>query len=199
MKNKHFIFLMLALAVTGFVTCLYGYMYHMIDLSLGRTMKSRLAVSAITLDRNREQSFLQAYKETATKWSSLQNFFINPGHIVDFIEAVESLSQESGSKVTLSSIDADNMDGAPIGKEGSLRAHLTAQGSWSSVMRALSLVETMPYKAEVSNVHANVSNDSLGVDLVKDKPKEQNWNMSFDLRVAMIVSGTASTTATTTK
>jgi len=180
MKNKHSLFLIMAVLVTIFEVVAYGYMYRMVGVSLEHAVKSQTSADVLAMNKEREKSFLEAYKSTATKWSSLPQFFVDSSRVVDFIEAVESLSAISGSKVTIMTIDADNLDGAPVGKEGVIRTRIDVEGTWPAVMRDLSLAEALPYKISINNVRA-------------DSPKKSLWDMSFDLQAAMIV-GTSSST-----
>ena len=116
MKNSHTIFLILAISVTIFTACIYGYMYSMIDASILRTAKAQTAMNSAALAKDREQSFLRAYEATASKWASLPGFFVQSGQIVNYIEEVESLGKQSKSEVVISSIDADNLDNSSAGR-----------------------------------------------------------------------------------
>ena len=184
MKNNHLLLFIMAFCITIFTGAIYAYMYHMIDLSLERTVKLQTVVDSNALSKIREQSFLQTYNLTAQKWASLSNYFVEPGRIVNFIESVEDLGKESGSKVTIATIDADNLDNAKVGTEGSLRTHIVTQGTWTEVMRALSLAEVMPYKLSINNVRADSSTEKMS-DATKANPAKVIWSLSFDMVVAM--------------
>jgi len=182
MKNSHTIFLILAVSVTIFVGCIYAYMYRMIDDSVAKTAKADIALNSAVTSRAREQSFLRAYEATASKWASLPDFFVHSDQVVGFIEKIESLGKESGGTVSISSINADDLDNSPQGTEGAIRLHVGVVGSWQAVMKTLVLAETLPYKVEINNVSA-VS----GSAPAKDKAAASKvWNISFDMQVAMI-------------
>jgi hypothetical protein len=189
MKHNHSTFLFMAILVGLFALSVYGYLYYKINLSLEKTAKAQSLVNSAALTKEREKTFMQTYEKTASKWSRLQSLFVKSGEVVNFIEAVESLGSESGSKVAISSIDADNLDNAPAGKEGSIRMNVTANGSWQSVMRALSLAETLPYKVTINNVQASASSENIKSSDVKGSKVEtvsKAWNLSFSLQAAMI-------------
>ncbi len=189
-KNGHKLLLVFAFLVMVFVAGLYAYMYYMIDVSITKVSNLRATIEASDLNRVREQSFLEAYQATAAKWVRLPEFFVPSGQIVEFIEAVESLGKESGSKVTLSSLDADNLDSATPGKQGKVKVHVNAQGSWSAVMKALTLAETLPYAISVNNFRASVGGDLERETRAKasttKEVSKKNWNLSFDLEAKMI-------------
>lgn len=187
MKNNHLLLLVFAFFVTVFVASVYGYMYYRIDVSAGKIIDAQSLIQSNELAKQREKNFLDTYKATATKWSSLQNFYIKSNEVVNFIELMESFGPLSKSEVMISSIDADNLDGAPAGKEGKIKMHMSAKGSWSSVMRVLALTETLPYKLNLSNVRAS---GSINTGAKGTEPKS-SWDLSFDLSVAMIAVGTS--------
>lgn len=191
MKNNHSKLLLMAITVTMFVIGIYAYMHHIINLSVQKVIESKGKADSVALTREREENFLQTYKSTSSKWSKLQDFFVDSNKIVDFIEIIEKLSTESGSKVTIASIEADNPDKIQSGKEGFARLKINAKGSWNAVMKALALSETLPFKLTINNVRANISGESI------DSQKgASNWTMDYDLQVSMIVAtSTASSTS----
>jgi hypothetical protein len=177
----------MAILVALFVASVYGYLYYAINSSLEKTVKAQSLVDSATLTKEREATFMQTYEKTASKWSRLQGFFVKSGEVVGFIEAVESLKEQSGSDVSLSSIEADNLDNAPPGKEGSIRMRVSARGSWQSVMRVLSLAEALPYKVTINNVQAGVSTEKEEeVKESKNISVGKIWDLSFSLQAAMI-------------
>lgn len=187
MKINHLPLLILAIAVTTFVASIYGYLYYKINVSEQKISEYQYVIESAKLAKEREKSFLDRYTSTASKWSSLQNFFVHSDKVVNFIEVIESLSDQSKSTVTISSIDADNLDNAPAGKEGLVKMKINAKGSWSSVMRALSLTEVLPYKVSINNVRLSVANEDS-----KSVTDQKMWDLNFDLQVAMIAVASSS-------
>jgi len=189
MKTKHLPFLIFAVAVTIFVALIYAYLYYKITISGQKISDIQSVIESAKLAKEREKSVLDRYTSTASKWASLQNLFVHSNKVVDFIETIESLSDQSKSIVTISSIDADNLDNAVVSKEGSIRVKINAKGSWISVMRALSLVEVLPYKLTINNVRLNTTNN----ESESAKANQKIWDLNFDLQVAMIAIASSST------
>ncbi len=188
MKTNHLSLLIFAITVTIFVASIYGYLYYKITVAGQKISEAQYVIESAKLAKEREKSFLDRYNSTASKWASLQDFFVHSDRVVDFIEVIESLSNQSKSTVTISSIDADNLDNAAVGKEGLIRVRINAKGSWVSVMRALSLAEVLPYKMSINNVRLNVANNDSG----NTKDAQRIWDLNFDLQVAMIVATSSS-------
>lgn len=182
MKN-HFTLFIFAFLVTLLTLGIYVYMYLTVDLSLAKIAKNQSLVNSSKLTSSREANFIEVYEKTAAKWQKMRNLFVESDKVVNFIETIEALDSESGAKVSIASIDADNLDNAPADKIGYLRLRINAQGSWSSVMKALVLTENLPYKVTINNIQANRSDISNGKNT-----SSNYWNLSFGLQVAMISS-----------
>jgi hypothetical protein len=165
-------------------------MYYVVNTSFEKTVKAQTAVNSAAIAKERESNFLQTYEKTASKWEELQGIFIDSNKVVNFIESVEQLGSQSGSKVSIRSIEADNLDNAPSGKEGTVRLRINSQGSWQSVMKALSLAEVLPYKVSVNNVQATVSKD--GAVSASSTASRNIWDLNFELQAAMILVSTTS-------
>ena len=196
MKNpyNHTFFLVMAILVFLFVAGVVYYLYNAIGLSIDREAVAMNKISSAAVSKNREQAFLDLYQSTADKWARLSGLFVPSDQIVTFIESLEAIGPAAGSQVTLSGIDADNLDTANPGTQGRVRVHVEVKGSWSAVMRTLSLSEVMPYKVIIKNVHlasgaAPVEGDSTAKTTVK------TWGLMFDIEGALLVPDSTSTVA----
>jgi hypothetical protein len=182
MKNNHSLLLIFAIIVTLFVASVYGYMYYRIDISAEKINDAQSMIDSKELAVQREKKFLETYKATAPKWTSLQNFFVRSNDVVSLIELLESFGPLTKTDVVISSIEADNMDGVPAGKEGKIKMHISVKGAWNSVLRVLALVESLPYKLSINNLRAGSTVNTSA----KANEAKSSWDMAFDLQVAMI-------------
>lgn len=173
--HHHTFLLILAISVTMLVVVVYGYMYYVVRFSIVRAANARDIVSLEKANKDRESDVRALYDRTKNARDSLSNFFIPADRVVDFIEAIEALGPETGSKVTLS-IDTVDASDSEEKKNGLARANVEAVGSWTSVMRALSLAENLPYIVSVSGAHLSLQIDANGV---------HNWKASFVIEVVL--------------
>jgi len=177
MKNTphHTILLILALSVTLLVGAVYGYMHYVVKISITRAATARDIVALEKANKGREQDVRALHQRTAEARGSLSQFFIPADRVVEFIEAIEALGPQTESIVTLSSIN----DIPPGQIEGSAyglaRAHVEVRGSWSSVMRALSLAENFPYAISVKGTRVNSVGSGAG----------SSWKAEFTLEVLL--------------
>lgn len=187
MKNTphHSVLLILALSVTILVGAVYGYMHYVVKISIARAATARDIVALEKANKGREQGVRALHERTAIARASLSQFFIPADRVVEFIEAIEALGPQTGSIVTLSSIDDVPPGQIKESKYGLARAHVEARGSWSSVMRALSLAENFPYAISVQDTRVDSEGKSGG----------SSWKAEFTLEV--LLSAPLSSTAET--
>ena len=196
MKTNHTLLLIFAIIVTIVVGGVYGLMYFGVEMSAQKIIKNQEQIDSQNLAKQREKSFLETYRATAHKWSELQDYYVKSNEVVSLIEKIEAIGPQSQTELNISSIDADNMDNAPFGKEGKIRMKISSRGNWVAVMKALSLVEMMPYKLNINNVRAN-SSTNIPSQGKNSSTTKSSWELSFDLQVAML-SATSSTTPAST-
>lgn len=94
----------------------------------------------------------------------IDNAFLKPDKVVDFIEAVEHIAESAGVDIVFSSA---NIPGSAGG--ASSEVSFALEGSYSQVMRAVALLEHMSYHTEItaitvsgpdiSHAHAQISMD----------------------------------------
>jgi hypothetical protein len=167
--HTHIPFLILAIAVIVVAGSLYIYMFYATAASVDRANLARDVVLREKADQSQEKSLVSLASTTESDRSRLASFFVPAGDVVSFITALESLGPESGSTVSIASISSDSL---------SVAAHIDAHGSWSSVMRALSLAERMPYAVSISNVRVD---ESGGAD-----SKSHAWSLSMDIKALIL-------------
>ncbi len=173
--HHHTFLLVLAISVTMLVGVVYGYMYYVVRFSIVRAANARDIVSLEKANKDRESDVRALYDRTKNDRDSLVNFFIPADRVVDFIEAIEALGPQTGSKVTLN-IDTVDAKDSEDGKHGLARANVEIIGSWISVMRALSLAENFPYAVSVSQTRLSLQTGTSG---------SYNWKASFVVEVVL--------------
>jgi hypothetical protein len=180
MKNhhRHIPFLVLSIAVSATVVALYIYMFYATSASVRQANVARDIVKAEEAGQSQAKSLSELVVSTAVSRSRLTSFFVPADDVVVFITAIESIGPQSGSTVSLASVDDSSLLGTAAGTIRAVRAHVSAHGSWSSVMLALALAEHLPYAVSIDHVQLNASNGGKA---------GQTWNLSFDIQAATIV------------
>lgn len=189
MKNRsiqnHVPLLILAAAAVIVVGALLGFMHYQISSLLAQTVSAQSAIGEKQADQGRDQDLISLYGDTAADRAQMTGIFIPSDDIVDFIEAVEAIGPEAAAKISLSSINADSLDGAPAGTLGTVDADVSVSGSWPAVMQALMLSEALPYDVTIDAVRLDAS-----IALPSAHGQRDSWSLSYNIRAEIIASST---------
>lgn len=179
--HNHIALLLAALSITIFVWALYGYMHYAVNVSLSRALTAREAAKNEQTYKSQKQNLISLYEKTTEDRAKLISFFVADDEKVDFIEEIESFGDIVQAKVTLSDIVADDLATKPVGTLGKISIRVDVVGSWPSVMRALKMAETLPYKSSVSGVRLDFSGLSE-----ETKNQKREWHATFVLETVSI-------------
>ncbi len=91
-------------------------------------------------------------KQTASERQALDAYFVQKENSVKFIEQIEGLGKQAGLSLTVASVTVANN-----GKE--LRMNLGSNGSFDDTFYFVTLLETMPYKTRLEQVHLQKKDD----------------------------------------
>ena len=181
--KHHIPLLIFSITILLLVSSLYLYMFNATFSSMNKAEEARNLVSSEQIGQSQAKTLATLARTTAPQRMALTSYFVPADNIIKFITDIESLGTKTGSTVTLGSIDADPLTNATIGTVGNINARVNVEGSWTSIMKVLALIERMPFAASIS--HVNLSNAG---NIVGNKGTNQTlWNLSFDVRAQEIV------------
>lgn len=191
MKSHHanIPLLIFSISVLLFVAGLYAYMYHTVNESLKLVLIAREVAAKEQSLLKQEDKLITIYKESEEERKRLSSLFVSDLASLSFIETIEALGPQTGSNVTLSSIDADNLDGTEAGTLGIIKADVSAEGSWESVMRLLKLAELLPYKVNLSGVNLSseeIGSSAIGKGITDKEFNKRKWSISFKIQAILI-------------
>lgn len=172
--HAHRSLLVFAILVTVLVIGLNFYMHYAVGVSINRASLARDIVVIERANLSRERELSDLYQLTAADRGRLRGLVASSTSVVTFIEAVEAIGRQASTTVTISSIDADNLEGATPGTIGMARSHVQVEGFWPGVMRSIELAEVLPYPATINNISLLTSG---GDD------SRRRWAASFDVQV----------------
>ncbi len=183
--SSHYILLMCA--ILTIVTVSFGY-YFIYQRSITQARNAEEAQREVVIETDKkkhEQELLKLYADTAEDRELIASYVVPGDGIVDLIEKIEHIGAESGTDFELSGISSDDLSAAAKGKIGHIRAHIETQGPWENVMRALMLIENLPYSVSINNVEISSSDAFVKVNDAK-AVKSRIWNLTFNMEVLMV-------------
>ncbi len=159
----HYSALVIAFAVLAMSVAGYAFIYYSVNQQSASTAKAEIAVATEQATAVRQKSIVDSLRITAEDRSTINSFLLTTDGTVPFIEKVEGIGSQSGATVSLVSISADAT---------TVRAHVNIQGTWGSVMRAMHIVENLPYSISMDGVRITIQ----GVG---------TWNEDFDIAIPL--------------
>lgn len=184
MKNQnHIRNVILSVSIIALILAIgsYIYMYRGTFNLVEKTTIARSVMGSSEVTRLQEKEILNLSRKTEESRKRMNDVFVPSQNAVNFIKAIESIGDNSGATVVISSIKSSAPD-TTVGsvKIGKVTANVNVTGSWTNVMRSLELFESLPYISEISRI----SLTSAGG--VSTKDVEQKWQLAFDISVSSI-------------
>ena len=157
----------LAFSISAAVFCVsiagYIFLYYSIN---NQVIKTTNAEATVTLQERmaiKQKNISNSLNTTANDRALIESFILSGKDTLKFIEQIEGLSAISGATVSLASISTDTL---------SFHGHINIQGSWSTSMKALHLIESLPYSLMIQNVRLTTQGKS-------------GWMEDFDITLPM--------------
>lgn len=170
-NHKHYI--LLTLSILAFASAIWGYWALYYTVTYHGRESSEVMSKQILVDEKRQisQQVESIYAKTVEDRARIFTHSVTADRVVDFIETIEQIGTTTSSATMISAIDIS---------EGFLKAHMEMKGIWSDVMKALVLVENMPYSISLNNIRLtkaveSVENIGAGV-----------WALSADIKTPVI-------------
>lgn len=169
---KHYLLIVLAIASIGLSGFGYWYLYNKIISQAEGEYNALQEYQIEVIKKQNEQDLVKVYADTLSDRNKLSSYFITEDKIIGFIESVEAVGDYSKTDVTLSAINTDDFNNLEKGNSGHLKTHIDIKGDWSNVMKALILIENMPYSISINNMNLLFASGK--------------WSMAFDIEVLTI-------------
>jgi hypothetical protein len=153
--SHHYIALIIAFIVLAASLVGFFYIDGQVRNETGETAVTLGTVAKAQTAITEEQSVSSTFSSTALARALIQTYLIPDSNTVSFIEEVEGVAKQSGASVSIASISADDLTSATAGTIGHIQAHISINGSWQGAMRALHIIEDMPYALTIDNINAH--------------------------------------------
>src|SRR5690349_18424475 len=163
-NSRHYVLVIFAISAAVVSILGYIFMYRTIITQAKSSSKFLADINAESEKRQHEDELTKIYNNTVEDRTKIAQFFIHEDKIVDFIEKIEQIGRDSATDIDISSINTEN---------STVSAHIKAGGSWENIMRALIMIENLPYSISINNVRTSVS-------------AEHKWDLSLEIVVLSI-------------
>lgn len=187
-NSKHYILIIFAIGTVILSILGYIIVYRTVVTQAKDSSKALIEINTESEKKQYEDGLTKLFDDTSSDRLKLSSFFVREDRIVDFIEKVEKIGVDSNTELTLSSINADDLNSVKVGTIGRIKTRITASGSWANVMRALVLIENLPYSLSMNDVRVDSSSGSNAELSAGDKKtsKGNKWNLSLNMEVLIM-------------
>lgn len=177
--------LIMAFIATLIAGGVYAYVYRTVEHSTEQTNAALEEVIREQYRKDHEKSVTELLKHTEGDRTKIATFFVPDDRVVEFIEHIEGIGPMAQAEINLGSINADDLTAAAPGTIGHINAHIDGRGSWSSVMKALKLIENLPYQVRINNLRLDASGLEEG-SKTSESARASSWRIGFDVNVLSI-------------
>ncbi len=195
-NHRHYILFTLAF-VTFIVTALgYAYMRQRVYQQAVRSAELTKQVKLMEDKKKHDMDITKASSKLSEEQDIINSYIVPKDKIVDFIEVVEKIGNETSTKLELSSIaTAEIVKGKKIEDNfTTLKARIDVVGTWANVMRAFTLIENLPFSLSVSNIKLNEGSGSaalpeaapIGTTTKAIVKQTKTWSLAFDIKVLIL-------------
>lgn len=169
-NHRHHILLILAFfAIIGSV-CAYVVLHNVIKSQSIRAHDGLHELTVTDEKKKREADTASLYAKTTLEREYLTRVVLPKENIIDFIQLLEQTAIDVGVELELSGVTDESVISPD--KIGYFKGHIEINGAWSNVMRALIMIENIPYSVAISDVRLNNGSD-----------QKLPWSLSLDLKV----------------
>ncbi len=175
-NSKHYTVITLAIGSVFLSSFGYWYIYGIVIKQAENYSKSLQEIALVDTKKQQIKDIAKMHEDTLKARERLSTFVLTDDKLINFIEFVESIGNRSSTDTTISSIKNDDLSSAEKGTFGHLKARIDIKGSWTNIMRALVLIENLPYSLSLNNIDLNFNKAD----------KNPQWNVRLDIEVLTI-------------
>jgi hypothetical protein len=175
LRSQHYLLLILSFLTLLAVIAAYVFMYKDAVIKAEDEAAVKAEVSAAAKHTLEAENMKIIYNNTASNRALLPSFLVSMNNAVPFINAVEAIGPATGVTLSISSLSSGTYNAS---SHGVVTATISVVGNWTNVMRAIQMVENMPYAISVKSLNVDVlSSDG---SLAKSAPQ---WTAALDISV----------------
>lgn len=177
-----------ALVASVLIVGAYVYTFVLILDKNRQVSEFSASVQNLTEQKNNLISLKDRAKNTEKERSQIDSYFVSQNGVVAFLNRIQSLAEENGLDMAVSSVAIGDSPISPDIFE-IIKLSFTCIGEWSDAYRFMSLIDVMPLRIFVDNAGVEVlaDIDTLDNASLSSKKKATSsrplWKASFDLRV----------------
>ncbi len=187
MKNKFLNIVILISLLIIFLISIYVWVYNVTDKHFNKANEVAILLQSERAKHSELEGLKSNINQTLSKKEKLVSVFLNHDQAAEFIQLIESLAKEvgiSGKTVSVESNDVSEL--SILGKE-QMEIAFEASGSYSKLMKFVSIIEKLPYKSSINNLSISKNTKiSSSKNNSTDVAVPSGWSLKMVLNVVKI-------------
>ena len=179
MRNKTNTYLILLIIVALSLVSAYAYLSVYISGLTDKTTEIKTDIESMRIKLAHIRKLNVSAEKTQDERKIVKSYFLNPDQVVDFVTNLESVAGNFGLQYTTNSIENVDFGTLPESKKELLKVSMSLLGNWSTVLRYLAYIETMPYAVHVDKLDINSNSTAVSAPTgTSSKVSNPTWSMS---------------------
>ncbi|HCY26124.1 TPA: hypothetical protein DIC38_00355 [Candidatus Nomurabacteria bacterium] len=129
------------------------------------------------LDKENSESLKDRLVEIETTFNKIDGYLFDKESVDTFVGYIEDLGSSVGAEISVRSIDAIKNE------KNLMKIKVHSNGSFSSVIKSISLIENMSYKIEVVQVYLNRNLETEEKEGEQTKTILNNWGADITFNI----------------
>jgi hypothetical protein len=198
MKANYRHYTLFVLAFLAFVATGLGYSYVRSQIFTQAVKAAELAKQVDVLEQKKKHEYdaTTTYSRRPDQPALLTKYLISKEKVVDFIELIENIGTETSTEIDLTGIDSPEITktAAVEANYSHMKAHIQIDGTWPNVLRAIALLEKIPYSVGYDNVSVSQEGEGDSSELSSKpatttpatKRPTKKWHVTMDVKSLII-------------
>lgn len=172
-NHRHLVLLILALVALSASIFTYSFFYNFVKSEAEESAQLSQQIAAIEEQRRHEQGVASVYQQSVSDLAALKSYVVTGEQVVDLIEEIEEIGTTTSTSLELTGITNSANASQKEGEFSVFTATVHGKGTWTNIMRALILIEHLPYSMSINNIR--FAEEGAGPARV--------WTISFGIKV----------------
>jgi Tfp pilus assembly protein PilO len=179
MRNKTNTYLILLIIIALSLVTAYAYLSVYISGLTDKTTEIKTDIESMRIKLAHTRKLNVSAEKTQDERKTVMSYFLNPDQVVDFVTNLESVAGNFGLLYTINSIENIDFGTLPESNKELLKVSMSLSGSWSTILRFLAYIETMPYAVHIDKLDINSNSTGAPASVgTSSKVSNSTWSMS---------------------
>lgn len=179
MKRKTNTYLIILTILGVAITAGYVYLSFYIAGLTDKTAEIKTEIETMRIKLAHARKLNVSAEKTADERKKVMSYFLEQRQVIDYVTSLESVADSFGLMYTTNSIENTDSDTLSPNNKELLKVSMSLTGKWSSLIRYLSYIESLPYAVHIDKLDISTGGTNSTTVIASSTNKEPSWSMSL--------------------